>query len=166
MKVQQAQKLSAYKSADVKALVSAKPIAKRCRLCKKINLSCNCLKTSPLLNRWEKSLVVVAKSWLLGWLSDEMEDVDTDADSDADTVILSASSSEEESEAEESFVFPEVGDRERFEDSTLVSDEEGDEDLDTAFVEKEMEGNESEDSGNELPSFASLVEVLRSNIGN
>jgi hypothetical protein len=83
---------------------------------------------------------------------------------------MEESSSEEESDSEQSFVFPEVDDRERFNDATLVSDEEveGDDDLDTAFVEEKVEGKmvetESEDSGNELPSFACLVEVLRENL--
>ena len=107
------------------AFVSPKAIVKRCRSCKKLNVDCSCLKLSPLLNRKERSFVVVAKSWLLGWLTDEEEE----------------SSSEEESEAEQSFVFPEVDDRELFKDTTLVLDEEleEDEDLETAFIEANME---------------------------
>ena len=161
MKVQQMKKLAAYKSVDVRAFVSPKSIAKKCRICKQLNLTCSCLKPSPLLSRKERSAIVLTKSWLLGWIE---EDVESDSNTDADTVSILASSCEEESEAEQSFVFPEVDDRERFNDSTLVSDEEGDEimaDLDSAFVEAKRD-DDSEDSGSKLPSFACLVELLRS----
>ena len=79
------------------------------------------------------------------------------------------SSSEEESDAaEESFVFPEVDDRDRFKDATLVSDEEDEEDVhlqDLGFVQEEVVEMGSEKSGNELPSFFSLAEVLLSKLG-
>ena len=149
MKVEQKQQ-----SKSVKAFVSPKAIAKRCGRCKKINLSCKCLQPSPLLNRKERSFVVATKSWLLGWMTDDDED----------------SSSEEESDAaEESFVFPEVDDRDRFKDATLVSDEEDEEDVhlqDLGFVQEEVVEMGSEKSGNELPSFFSLAEVLLSKVGN
>ena len=69
--------------------------------------------------------MVVTKSWLLGWESGDMEE----------------SSSEEESDAEQSFVFPEIDDRDRFKDATLVSDEDDEEDLhlgDLGFVKEEV----------------------------
>ena len=122
-------KVSAYKKVDVRAFVSPKAIMKKCCRCKKPTDECHCFKPSPLLNIKERQSIVFTKSWLLGWETDG-------DDSDADTVILSASS-EEESSAEESFVFPEVGDHERFNDATLLSEdseEEDDDVLNKSFV--------------------------------
>ena len=93
MKVQQIQ------STAVKAFVSPRGVAKRCRKCHEINHDCGCLKPSPLLTKRERSCVVFAKSWLLNWWLSDNETEDSS----------SSEESEQEMDVDESFVFPEPG---------------------------------------------------------
>ena len=148
MKVHQAH------STVVKAFVSPRGIAKRCRKCREINHDCDCLKPSPLLTKKERSCVVFAKSWLLNWW---LSDTEPEESSEGEE-------SEDGMNAEESFVFPEhedspameveKGDTE--EEEEKENDEEEEEfDPNKAFIEYEFEVPDEE-----LPPFSFLVRNL------
>ena len=147
-------KVHQIQSSAVKAFVSPRGVAKRCRKCREINHDCGCLKPSPLLTKKERSCVVFAKSWLLNWWLSDNENEESSSSDISDGEI----------DAEESFVFPERGENDQTEDSIEETEDEVEEeesaeeeefDPNKAFIEYEFD-----ESNEELPPFSFLVKNL------